>query len=43
MWVSVYTMTVNSLGLYMGGLDRFSTKTNHQTESIGFLINQSDD
>lgn len=26
----------------MGGLDKCSTKTNHQIESIGFLINQSD-
>ena len=26
----------------MGGSDRFNTKTNNQTEPVGFLINQSD-
>ena len=26
----------------MGGSDRFNTKTNNQTELVGFLINRSD-
>ena len=26
----------------MGGSDRFNTKTNNQTEFVGFLINRSD-
>lgn len=26
----------------MGGSDRFNTKTNNQTEHVGFLINRSD-
>ena len=30
------------LGLHMSGSDLFNTKTNNQTEHVGFLINQSD-
>ena len=30
------------IGLHMGGSDQFNTKTNNQTEPVGFLINRSD-
>ena len=30
------------LGLHLGGSDWFNTKTNNQTEPVGFLINRSD-